>query len=103
MPSKAFGIMLGDSRFDLVEKQKLFRLVIFFSKSDKRDKILKFSHKIEIKISYVVLVFHNFWSYRSIRSFRLLQTVLFLTDSVFFALCAYLDESMIFIGGYKPW
>jgi hypothetical protein len=35
--------------------------------------------------------------------FASLQTVLFLTDSVFFALCAYFDESMDFIGGYKPW
>ena len=33
--------------------------------------------------------------------FRLLQTVLFLRDSVFFALCAYFDESMVCIGGYK--
>ena len=35
--------------------------------------------------------------------FRLLQSVLFLTDSVFVALCAYFDESMDCIGGYKPW
>ena len=35
-------------------------------------------------------------------SYRLLQTVLFLTDSVFRALFAYFDESMASIGGYEP-
>ena len=34
---------------------------------------------------------------------RLLQTVLFLTDSVFYVLFACFDESMGFIGGYEPW
>ena len=36
--------------------------------------------------------------------FRLLQIVLFLTDSISFALCAYFDESIDFIrgGGYEP-
>ena len=34
---------------------------------------------------------------------RLLQTVLFLTNPVFFVLFAYFDESMSSIGGYKPW
>ena len=33
---------------------------------------------------------------------RLLQTVLFLTDSVFDVLFAYFDESMSSIGGYEP-
>ena len=31
-----------------------------------------------------------------------LQTVLFLTDSVFYVLFAYFDESMSSIGGYEP-
>ena len=35
-------------------------------------------------------------------SYRLLQTVLFLTDSVFRVLFAYFDESMSSIGGYEP-
>ena len=41
----------------------------------------------------------------SSRSLRLilLQTVLFLTDSVFYVLFAYLDESIGTIGGYEPW
>ena len=34
-------------------------------------------------------------------SYRLLQTVLFLTDSVFRVLFAYFDESMSSIGGYE--
>ena len=34
---------------------------------------------------------------------RLLQTVLFLIDSVFDALLACFDESMDCIGGYKSW
>ena len=33
---------------------------------------------------------------------RLLQTVLFLTDSVLRVLFAYFDESMATIGGYEP-
>ena len=33
---------------------------------------------------------------------RLLQTVLFLTDSVFYVLFAYFNESMGSIGGYEP-
>ena len=33
----------------------------------------------------------------------LLQTVQFLTDSVFYVLFAYFDESMDSIGGYEPW
>ena len=35
-------------------------------------------------------------------SYRLLQTVLFLTDSVFYVLFAYFDASMSSIGGYEP-
>ena len=36
-------------------------------------------------------------------SYRLLQIVPFLTDSVFRVLFAYFDESMGSIGGYEPW
>ena len=36
-------------------------------------------------------------------SYKLLQTILFLTDSVFFVLFAYFDESMGSIRGYEPW
>ena len=71
VPSKAFGIMLGDSWFDLAEKQKLLRPVEEFLNSHKHDKILNFLHEIGIQIAYVVLIFKNFWSYRSIRSFQI--------------------------------
>ena len=36
-------------------------------------------------------------------SYRLLQIVLFLTDSVFYVLFSYFDESMGSIGGYELW
>ena len=36
-------------------------------------------------------------------SYRLLHTVLFLTDSDFRVLFAYFDECMSTIGGYEPW
>ena len=36
-------------------------------------------------------------------TYKLLQTVLFLTDSVFRVLFAYFDEYMASIGGYEPW
>ena len=36
-------------------------------------------------------------------SYRLLQTILFLTDSIFYVLFAYFDESMSSIGGHEPW
>ena len=35
-------------------------------------------------------------------NFRLLQTVLFLIDSVFFALCACFDDSMVFFDEFLP-
>ena len=36
------------------------------------------------------------------KTYRLLQTVLFLIDSVFRVLLAYFDEFMASIGGYEP-
>ena len=35
-------------------------------------------------------------------SYIFLQTILFLTDSVFYVLFAYFDESMSSIGEYEP-
>ena len=63
------------------------------------DKILSFSHKIDIQIAYVPSFFSKFGVTGICSKFRLLQTVLFLTDYVFVALCAYFDESMDCIGG----
>ena len=48
-------------------------------------------------------LFLNFWGSRSCASYRLLQTVLFLTDSVFRVLFAYFDESMASKIVYKPY
>ena len=39
---------------------------------------------------------------RVFESYRLLQTVLFLTDSIFRVLFAYFDETMSSVGGYEP-
>ena len=55
---------------------------------------------------YNFFIFLNFgrifWGSRSCVSYRLLQTVLFLTDSVFRVLFAYFDESMASKIVYKP-
>ena len=45
----------------------------------------------------------NFGVTEVFESYRLLQTVLFLTDSVFYVLFAYFDESMNSIRGYEPY
>ena len=47
-------------------------------------------------------LFQNFWGSRSCAIYRLLKTVLFLTDSVFRVLFAYFDESMASKIVYKP-
>ena len=49
-----------------------------------------------------VLFWMIFWSSEVCVSYRLLQTVLFLTDSVFRVLFAYFDESMASKIVYKP-
>ena len=49
------------------------------------------------------IIFQNFCVTEVYEVSRLLQTVLFLTDSVFYALCSYFDESMGSTGGYEPW
>ena len=59
---------------------------------------------IDIKISHVVLNFFRIVCVTEVlRLFRSLQTVLFLTDSVFVAQFACFNESMDCIGGYKSW
>ena len=58
--------------------------------------------KINIQISQVFLIFQNFGVSEVFELFRLLQTVLFLTDSVFFALCACFDDSMVFFEEFLP-
>ena len=67
-----------------------------------RDKFLNFLHKINIPIAQVVLIFQNFWSYRSIRNSQIATDCSVLTDSVFFVLCAYFDGSMVFFDEFLP-
>ena len=47
-------------------------------------------------------LFRTFGVTEVFESYRLLQTVLFLTDSVFYVLFTYFDESASSIGGYEP-
>ena len=47
-------------------------------------------------------LFHNFGVPEVYVLYRLLQTVLFLTDSVFYVLFAYFDASMASIKWYEP-
>ena len=48
------------------------------------------------------LIFRTFGITEVFEISRLLQTVLFLTDSVFFALCASFDDSMVFFDEFLP-
>ena len=61
-----------------------------------------FLQKIEIQIAQVLLIFQNFWSYRSIRNSQIATNCSVLTDSVFFALCAYFEGSMVFFDEFLP-
>ena len=54
---------------------------------------------ININSSHTPIYFRIFRFTEVFGSYRLLQTVLFLTDSVFRVLFAYFDESMSSIGG----
>ena len=71
-------------------------------KSQKRAFALIFLHKIDIQIAHVVLIFQNFWSYRSIQNSQIATDCYVLTDSVFFALCACFDGSMVFFYEFLP-
>ena len=61
-----------------------------------------FLQKINIQITQVVLFCQNFWSYRSIQNSEIATDYSVLTDSVFFALCAYFDGSMVFFDEFLP-
>ena len=61
-----------------------------------------FLHNINIQITVVFLIFQNFWSYRGIRNSQIATDCSVLTDSVFFALCAYFDGSMVFFDEFLP-
>ena len=55
------------------------------------------------QIPHVHQFISEFLELQKYLSYRLIQTVLFLTDFVFYVLFAYFDESMGSIGGYEPW
>ena len=64
---------------------------------------LFFLQMINIKITKVqqfILEFLEFQKYTFDTDYYILFC--FLTDSVFYVLCAYFDESMSSIGGYEP-
>ena len=58
--------------------------------------------KINIQIASIFLIFHNFGVIELFESYILLQTILFLTESVFRVLFAYFDESMVSKIVYNP-
>ena len=66
-------------------------------------RLCNFLHNTSIQIFYCFLIFQNFWSYKIWLMFRLLQTVLFKTDSVFDALfCSFWWNYRLY-QWYTPW
>ena len=61
-----------------------------------------FAHYFCTNISNFQIYLRIFGVTEVFETYRLLQTILFLTDSVFRVLFAYFDESMASIGGYEP-
>ena len=55
---------------------------------------------VDMPISQIVVIFIIFEIPEVYEVYRLLQTGLFLTDSIFVVLIAYFDETMDSIGGY---
>ena len=75
-----------------------------FNKSQKRDfQLILFCRRLIDKFPRTFYFGRIFRVPEVFESYRLLQTILFLTDSVFRVLFAYFDESMASIGGYEPW
>ena len=103
VPSKAFGIVWMIVDLIMCKKRNFCSQSKNFENSLERAFDLNFLHNIDIQISQIVLLFRNFWIYRSISSSRLLQTIMLLTDSVFYVQFAYFDEPMSSIGRYEPW
>ena len=59
--------------------------------------------KIYIQITQVFRFCQNFWSSRSFQNSKIAIDCSVLTDSVFFALCAYFDGSMVFFEEFFPY
>ena len=73
-----------------------------FKKSQKRDKILIFYTRLIYKFPLLSYFFRIFGVTKVSEVSKLLQIVLFLTDSVVRVLFAYFDESMASKIVYKP-
>ena len=103
VPSKAFRIFLGDSCLILLKKQKVCAHENNFHFLPESDKIPIPTAVDQYKNYLGCPNFSGFFGVTEVfETYRLLQTVLFLTDSVFRVLFAYFDESMASIGGYEP-
>ena len=103
VPSKAFRIFLGDSCLILLKNRNFVLRKIILAFNESVIKYQLFLHKINIQITQVFLVFQNFWRSVSFRNSQLATDYSVLTDSVFFALCAYFDGSMVFFDEFLPY
>ena len=71
VPSKAFGIVWVIVDSILCKNRNFCAQSGKFENSLECDFDLNFLHKIDIQISYFVLIFQNFWRYRGMESFQI--------------------------------
>ena len=83
VPSKAFGVVWMIVDLNLCKNRNFCAQSRNFENSLEHDFDLIFLQVIDIQILYVVLIFRIFGVAEVCLEYRLLQTVLFLTDSVF--------------------
>ena len=102
VPSKAFTIFLGDSCLILLKNRK-------FCAHENNSHFLPERDKIPIPIAVDQYTncsgrpnFSEFWSSRSFRNSQIATHCSVLTDSIFFALCAYFDGSMVLFDEFLP-
>ena len=89
--------------FESAEKQKLCTHEFSFVKSQKHDfALILFVVDQQTKFPGLPIFGRIFGVTEVFETYRLLQTVLFLTDSVFRVLFAYFNESMASKRVYKP-
>ena len=102
VPSRTNGIFLGGSCLTLLKTETfaLTKTILIFYQS--MIKYHFFLQNINIQIYQVVLFVKNFWISRSFRESQIATDCSVLTDSVFFALCAYFDGSMVFFDEFFP-
>ena len=99
VPSKTVMISLGDDRLVMLERQKLSaheNNFHFFCKIFELILLLRIATQIlQTVVSFKICEVPEVYEV-----YRLLQTGLFLTDSVFVELVAWFDETMFSIEGY---